>query len=79
MDERDAIFLRQNFRGDITIDRAHSLVEPLEQPHFGIVAFQDAFGGEKLNQNVYKEALQVFGRLAESLYGEIVAISIDDE
>src|ERR1700731_2546948 len=45
----DAVLLGQNFLRNLAVQHADTLFQPLEQPHLGIITFEDAFWREKLD------------------------------
>ena len=58
---------------------ADFLFKPFEQTHFRIVALEDAFGRELLDQDFAEKVFIAFAGLAERLDYEVISVDIDDD
>src|ERR1700693_801715 len=79
VEKGDAVFFSQNFFGHFALQDADFLFKAFEQTHFGIVALEDAFGRELLDQDFAEKALIAFTGLAERLDNEVISVGIDDD
>ena len=60
------------------MEDADALVEPLQHPHFRIIALNHTLGRKLFHQDFGEEAFQSVARLAERLQDHVIAVAVND-
>src|SRR3989304_3154049 len=77
--EAQAVLVGLDFALALAGQHAHTLLEPFEQPHLGVVALDDGLGTEALLEQADDVGLAALGGLAQGLQHQGFAVTVDDE